>query len=381
MKLTNLSDDELLSHAKAICDQRSQLLARLILVLIEVEERRLHERKACATMFEFCRKKLGMSEPAAFRRSAAAQLVRRFPSLLGAIERGELHLSNLLLLRGHLTAENVGVMVAEVAGKNARQVQEFLARRAPRPDVPTDVRPVPVETSLAFDAVAAAAAAPSPRPRIEALSAERYAMQLTIGRDLLEKLERARDLMMHANPKGDLAVVVDRAVDALLSKLEKERLAKTDRPQKKKRPCVADHVPAATKREVFGRDGERCTYVDEATGERCTARALLEIDHIEPRARGGASDDAANLRVRCRSHNRLHAEVCFGRAHVEARIDLRRRKGDAEAAELVRSGLVHMGFSNAEAKKALGILAERHANDDLPLPKETMLVEALGLLT
>jgi hypothetical protein len=145
MKLTHLSDDELFAHAKAICDQRSQLLARLLLVLIEIEERRLHERKACASMFVFCRDRLAMSEPAAFRRAAAAQLVRHFPSLLGAIERGELHLSNLLLLRGHLTRENVDTLVAEVRGKSTREVQELLARRAPRPDVPTDVRPVPTE--------------------------------------------------------------------------------------------------------------------------------------------------------------------------------------------------------------------------------------------
>src|SRR5215471_8582714 len=117
MKLTHLSDDELFAHAKAICDQRSRLLARLLLVLIEIEERRLHERKACASMFIFCRDRLGMSEPAAFRRSAAAQLVREFPSLLGAIERGELHLSNLLLLRGHLTRENVDT----AGGRGPRQ--------------------------------------------------------------------------------------------------------------------------------------------------------------------------------------------------------------------------------------------------------------------
>jgi hypothetical protein len=206
-------------------------------------------------------------------------------------------------------------------------------------------------------------------------------MQLTIGRELLDKLERARELMMHANPKADLAIVVERAVDALLAKLEKERLAKTDRPQtKKKRPCAPEHVSAAVKREVFARDGQQCSYVDETTGDRCTARGFLELDHREPRAAGGSSD-ASNVRVLCRTHNRLHAEVCFGREHVQARIDCRRRKLDPEAAELVRSGLVHMGFRDAQAKKALGVVDERHANDDVPLPTEAILVEALRVLT
>ena len=317
MKLTHLSDDDLLAHAKAICDQCSQLLARLLLVLIEIEERRLHERKACASMFVFCRDRLRMSEPAAFRRSAAAQLVREFPSLLGAIERGELHLSNLLLLRAHLTRENVDTLVAEVRGKSTREVQELLARRAPRPDVPTEVRPV--QTDAPSQSLPLPAA---PRPRIEPLSAERYALTLTIGGELLDKLERARDLMMHANPRGDLAVVVERAVDALLARLDKQRLAKTERPQSKTRPCDPDRVAASVKREVFARDGEQCTYIDEATGERCKERAFLELDHQHPRARGGPPI-GSNLRVRCRAHNGLHAEQCFGRAHVKRRIDFR----------------------------------------------------------
>jgi 5-methylcytosine-specific restriction endonuclease McrA len=183
--------------------------------------------------------------------------------------------------------------------------------------MPTAVRPVPTKTPTQPLALPA-----PPWPRIEPLSAERYALTLTIGRELLEKLERARDLMMHANPRGDLAVVVERAVEALLAKLDKQRLAKTERPQSKTRPCAPDRVAANVKREVFARDGEQCTYVDEATGERCEARAFLELDHKRPRARGGPTI-GWNLRVRCWAHNRLHAEQCFGRSHVEQRIDFR----------------------------------------------------------
>jgi hypothetical protein len=167
----------------------------------------------------------------------------------------------------------------------------------------------------------------------KAICDQRYALTLTIGRELLEKLERARDMMMHANPRGDLSVVVERAVDALLPKLEKharargpsrvrERLAKTERPQSKTRPCDPDRIAANVKREVFARDGEQCTYVDEATGERCRERAFLELDHEHPRARGGPPI-GSNLRVRCGAHNGLHAEECFGRAHVQQRIDFR----------------------------------------------------------
>ncbi len=69
------------------------------------------------------------------------------------------------------------------------------------------------------------------------------------------------------------------------------------------------------RREVFERDGERCTFVDES-GRRCESRTWLELDHRVARALGGA-DDAANLRVRCRAHNRLAAEQLFGRGPME----------------------------------------------------------------
>jgi 5-methylcytosine-specific restriction endonuclease McrA len=85
------------------------------------------------------------------------------------------------------------------------------------------------------------------------------------------------------------------------------------------------------RREVFARDGEQCTFTDDH-GARCPSRTLLELDHIESRARGG-SDEASNLRVRCRAHNVLHAEAVFGRAHVAARVHLRqqKRRGDVPA--------------------------------------------------
>jgi 5-methylcytosine-specific restriction endonuclease McrA len=83
-------------------------------------------------------------------------------------------------------------------------------------------------------------------------------------------------------------------------------------------------VPRAARREVFERDGERCTFVS-SVGQRCPARAYLEIDHIRANALGGG-DETENLRVYCRAHNRLWAELTFGREHVAESIDLRQRK-------------------------------------------------------
>src|SRR3954463_1235987 len=100
--LTALTDDALVSRLSTLCAEGHALTARMIVHLIEVEERRLDLRAACTSMFDFWQRKLGMSEGAAFRRINAARLVKRFPSLLGRIEKGELHLSMLVPLRAHL---------------------------------------------------------------------------------------------------------------------------------------------------------------------------------------------------------------------------------------------------------------------------------------
>ena len=63
-------------------------------------------------------------------------------------------------------------------------------------------------------------------------------------------------------------------------------------------------IPAAVKRQVWQRDGGRCSYVDRETGRRCNSRHLIEIDHIRPYALGGGADPE-NLRLVCRAHHRL----------------------------------------------------------------------------
>jgi 5-methylcytosine-specific restriction endonuclease McrA len=90
----------------------------------------------------------------------------------------------------------------------------------------------------------------------------------------------------------------------------------TGRPQKKVRPSRPDHVPAHVRREVWERDGGRCTFV-LASGEACGSTHRLELDHIVPRALGGAST-ADNLRIRCKGHNLEEARRVLGGALVDA---------------------------------------------------------------
>jgi hypothetical protein len=78
------------------------------------------------------------------------------------------------------------------------------------------------------------------------------------------------------------------------------------------------------KREVWERDGGRCTFV-ASDGRRCNCRWKLEFDHIDETK----PPTADNIRLRCRSHNIFHAEQTYGRAYM----DLFRRDALARTAE------------------------------------------------
>ena len=118
------------------------------------------------------------------------------------------------------------------------------------------------------------------------------------------------------------------------SEAPRQRVDVVDRcePADARRPR-SRHVPAAERREVYQRDGGRCTYVDER-GERCCETRYLEVHHLRPFAREGAHV-ASNLALRCRAHNELGAEQDFGAALMARKRDsLRHESRRAQARAL-----------------------------------------------
>ena len=228
-------------------------------------------------MFDYCVRRLNMSEDEAYRRIEAARLVRRFPRLLEMLGAGQVSLSVAVLLKARLTDANHRALLAAVSGKTVVQAREVLAAWFPQPDVmpllrklparsaPVASRPAstlpsahqleavqlgthpatapsltstctsvaapaskPIETAAPMHTVAPPLdAAPSARPSrsISPLSPDRYKLQLTVTTDLKRKLDLARDLLRHAIPSGDLATIIDRALDLLLQQTLKRRFA------------------------------------------------------------------------------------------------------------------------------------------------------------
>jgi len=298
-------------------------------------------------MFAYCVGELRLSEDAAYRRIRAARLARQFPAILGMIADGRLNLNSVLMLGSHLTDENAEELLVAATHRTKSEIELMLARRFPQPDLATLVQAVPAAPShapvpaptpgsqacqlapapvgmTATQQVAQHVEVSAPRPKLTPLAPQRFALQVTLSQEMHDKLRYAQELLGHAVPSGDMAQVLDRALDTLVAHLERKRFAATSRTRPRRGEPKGRHVPAEVRRAVWRRDQGRCTFVSEK-GHRCESLTRLELDHIEPAARGGAAT-VANLRLRCRAHDQLAAEQAFGAGFMKRKRDESRRR-------------------------------------------------------
>lgn len=282
----------------------------------------------------------------------AARAVRRLPVLLEHLAAGGLNLFALRRLAPHLTPENHQDVLTLAQHKSRREIEELIARLWPQPPVPEVVRKLPtraqdmsasvgllvtsqdttprggdeIGVALTEMAVPPVAAAPTPARRavVSPLAPERYKIQFTASAALHMKLREAQALLRHQIPDGDLEKIFDRALEALLALLRKQKLAATERPRQNGRTdsdkasgnatgfrSSSRHIPAAVKRAVWKRDCGQCAFVSSG-GRRCAEESFVEFHHVVPYASGGRST-VDNIELRCRAHNGYEAECVFGR--------------------------------------------------------------------
>jgi hypothetical protein len=305
-------------------------------------------REGYGSLFVYCREALRLSEWEAHNRIDVARAARRFPMILGMLAEGSIGLTAVRLLAPHLTPSNHAEVLESARGRTKAEIEEIVARLSPRHDVPSSIRRLPTDrsgspaaaplpgseplasppptpagpgSSAVPDPSPAAAGLPalsasshlSPaRAAVTALSPDRYKLQVTIGRDALEKLRLAKDMLGHAVPSGDEAAILDRALTALLEQLAKKKFAHTSRPgpARAMKPG-ARHPSAKVRRAVWLRDLGRCAFV-AASGHRCNERRFVEFHHVDPYALGGeASIDGIQLRFR--RHNDYEGRLYFGK--------------------------------------------------------------------
>ena len=328
----DLPDGELLAEVKRLATRERQTTAHLVASLAELDARRLYLGQGCSSMFTYCTQVLHLSEYSAYNRIQAARAAHRFPLILERLADGSVHLTAVRLLEPHFTAENHRELLDAARHKSKPAIEQLVARLQPKPDVPASVRKLPTwsaaaaRVGLAADKkpsgvhcatqpITPAPPAPEPSPArpsiVRPLAPERYKVQFTVPQETYDKLRRVQNLMRHRVPNGDPAAIFDCALTALLSNLERAKLASAKQPRHATVIGTASrHVPAAVKRAVWARDEGRCAFVGNAG--RCGETGFLEFHHRTPYATGGRTS-TENLELRCRAHNMYEAEQYYGR--------------------------------------------------------------------
>ncbi|MCC6777798.1 MAG: HNH endonuclease [Hyphomicrobiales bacterium] len=430
--LSTLTDREVIRAVAGWAQAERRATAGLLRHLGELDARRLYLGAGCTSTFAYCTEVLRMSEPAAYHRITAARAGRRFPELLVSLAAGDLHLSAICLLAPGLTAENAAGWIARVSGQSKRAIERMLAgearergdgsggssdssdaafaaaaphasqadqARAELESVVLPGRPGLIRAGLSDQARRAPVAASVGSPAAEdvpqrsatpVIARDRGSVPLSLPKlsftadsELQDLLRRARELVSHGNPSGDLATLLRLALRSLIANTERRRFGQgggglgnekappraagqsteeaaaqsvelravdsvgsarasaPPTPAAERANSVAHwrasrwrsrYIPVAVRRAVWERDRGRCAFVSR-DGRRCATRAFLQFHHRVEFARGG-EHTVENLALRCGPHNRYESRSMFALA-------------EPFAGEEVRSGIGRCGAERA----------------------------------
>jgi 5-methylcytosine-specific restriction endonuclease McrA len=313
---------------RALLGQERNSLVEFILRLSDFNRLKCWAELGYASLWLFLRKDLGLSEAMASYRSAAAELVGRFPQIIEPLRDGRLCITNLIKLRGILTEENCEEVLAQVAGQPTRQVELMAAAYKPKPAVRDTLRPLPPlrTVEVALDGTSKTPARtvqvelpPARRDAVKPLAPTQHRLAVTVSSEFVQDLEQARAALSRKFPGADLATVLHEGLRLIL-KEQRRRKALTTSPRPTKTPARPGpagerYIPAEVRREVWSRDQGRCQE-PLASGGICGSTHRVEFHHRHEHARGGPAT-SSNLTLRCSFHNFRAAERSYGEKFMD----------------------------------------------------------------
>jgi 5-methylcytosine-specific restriction endonuclease McrA len=264
MKLSHLTDKNLLIEMISLVQRERALLAQVLWHLKEIDRRKLYSDQKCGSLFEYCVKVLKYSEGQASRRVSACRLLKELPELADTIQKGELNLTQLNQAKGFfhemgiVTPDEKKKIINEIKGKTIRETEVILENK--KGDKPS--RKVTV----------------------------------ALNQETLETLKKLQALKAHSCPDLDsvimkMAEVASEAWDPTIN-YRRRKLGEGK----------SRYVQVGVRAEVWERDCGKCT--------QCGSIYALEIDHIKPYAQGGKTLPE-NLRLLCRNCNQRKGAIAF----------------------------------------------------------------------
>jgi 5-methylcytosine-specific restriction endonuclease McrA len=300
-----------------------EVTSQVLWHLREIEARRLFAELGFGSLFDYVVKELGYSASSAMRRIQAMRLLKELPEFEEQLKSGTLNLSHLSSVQSFLqnerkhegktySKEEKVDLLKSLQGTSQRETDKALVSLSPE-------------------------SAHRKHEKIRPLSETQAEFRTVISAELLQKLERVRELAAHRTSSCQwseiLEVMADLTIKALDRTGDRQRKASVESDAKAPKvgtssrhsaapaPVVkasrSRYIPKALKRSVFEKAGGQCEFKDTESGRRCACRSFLQVDHIIPLALGGTTS-AENLRILCQAHNQWAAMQSFGRQKIES---------------------------------------------------------------
>ena len=341
--LEGLSTEQLDRSVEKLVRAEKRNVALVIMHIAEMSRRKGHLERGYKNLFDYCTRRLNLSEGSVARRIQVANVVRRFPQILVVLSENRMSLTVAGLLAPVLTESNVEKLLSDCAGMSRREVEEYLVALRPKPVFAPSIRKAPSPPSPPLVLQAAQPEVPPPTTRpiprvspsiLEPARPEVFNFRFAANRRFKEKFERLAEVLGVQNPLQHMAELMEQAIDIALDKKDVKRkharrLAKAknadNSPQKSSLGKISTknrYIPTHTRERVHARAGYQCEFRAK-DGTQCSARTGLEIDHLLPFALYRSHDEKF-LRLLCRSHNRLAAEKVFGTEFIQKKIDASR---------------------------------------------------------
>jgi hypothetical protein len=261
-----------------------------------------------------------------------ASTISFFPELVPLLESGELSETQIAVMAPRLTQANFEVATQNLKGRSKRETEFFMAS-------------IDCEGNVI-----------NPDPMVS--------VTVTLKRDVLEKLERVREIMGQTRRDRGMGSLLEEIAEFYIEandpvkkaeraevrrvkreenknlrsheqlpiansekmrsgeQIERGEFARVSSPENKEEP--SRYIPAEVRHAVMMRDGGCCSYVGP-DGKRCGARGMLEFDHVKPFAWGGRHE-VSNIQILCSAHNGFAAEAIFGKNFMDEKIRVQRLK-------------------------------------------------------
>lgn len=328
-----LSLTQLDQHLKSLASQERELLCQVIQTIQEVHKRKAYLELGFANLFSYLVEGIGYSKGSAYRRIQAARLVTEIPEMLGEIKSGDLKLTQVSLVQ-QAVREKTKTSAVQVTTNDKKEILSRITQK--------NFEHSQQQVAEFFDLPI------QDQSKLKVQADDSVRIEVTLPRELYEKMKHAQSLVSHAVPTADwvsfLQYVSDRIIKQKTSvwpeksvktpiEIKRDRntsssncLKSTDSKlpdvgrtqassqsnQPPKFPTVensaAESIKAmsfsARQRKLLLRSAPGCEFRDLNTGKQCHSRWFLQIDHKQSRWAGG-SNALENAQVLCAHHNRF----------------------------------------------------------------------------